>query len=355
MLKIQTDLDNLAAKWDTHTSFQARRRFADNILLNGIESKLLIENNQLIFQDVEKTVKETWKISDVIGIEHQSVDAGKQKEIKIHVIEDTDQNNLIDKTATLEAEEHVLREIVRRIKEQISKVSCRPRSLLVLINPVGGSKAGEQIYSEVVAPIFRLAEIETEILVSKQSKYFLNVLKTYDISKFDGIVICGGDGTVNECLASIYRRAQEDAGIDCNDPNAKVVPFPLPICQIPTVLPFVHFLLKRQPCYDVEIQLYRKHGSTKTVKDTIVNLVTMNFDGYTENFHYSPERRFDQTVVFTYKPSWGTQLLSQLLTFLLTRTKNVVMITNFITYQIYVLRFITLLHLFQLAFKRLII
>ncbi|KAJ8321340.1 hypothetical protein KUTeg_001101 [Tegillarca granosa] len=166
------------------------------------------------FQDI----KETWKISDVIGIEHQSVDAGKQKEIKIHVIEDTDQNNLIDKTATLEAEEHVLREIVRRIKEQISKVSCRPRSLLVLINPVGGSKAGEQIYSEVVAPIFRLAEIETEILVSKQSN----------------IVICGGDGTVNECLASIYRRAQEDAGIDCNDPNAKVVPFPLPICQIPT-------------------------------------------------------------------------------------------------------------------------
>lgn len=54
------------------------------------------------------------------------------------------------------------------------------------------------------------------------------------------IVICGGDGTVNECLASIYKRAQEDAGIDYNDPDAKVVPFPLRICQIPTGKPYLH-------------------------------------------------------------------------------------------------------------------
>lgn len=69
----------------------------------------------------EISVTETWKISDVIGIEEPSADAENTKEIRIHVIEDGEERKLIDKTASLEAEDHVLKEIVRKIKEKLNK------------------------------------------------------------------------------------------------------------------------------------------------------------------------------------------------------------------------------------------
>lgn len=67
------------------------------------------------------SVTEKWKISDVIGIEEPSTDAENTKEIRIHVIEDGEERKLIDRTATLEAEEHILKELVKKIKEKLSK------------------------------------------------------------------------------------------------------------------------------------------------------------------------------------------------------------------------------------------
>lgn len=43
-------------------------------------------------------------------------------------------------------------------------VQQRPKKLLVLINPVSGGSKGRSVYERKVAPIFRDAGIETEVI-----------------------------------------------------------------------------------------------------------------------------------------------------------------------------------------------
>ena len=43
-------------------------------------------------------------------------------------------------------------------------MSSRPKRLLVVINPESGSRSGEKIYYNKVAPLFKQANIETEVI-----------------------------------------------------------------------------------------------------------------------------------------------------------------------------------------------
>jgi hypothetical protein len=43
-------------------------------------------------------------------------------------------------------------------------VEQRPRKLLVLINPVSGRSKGRSTYEQKVAPIFKEADIETDVI-----------------------------------------------------------------------------------------------------------------------------------------------------------------------------------------------
>ena len=43
-------------------------------------------------------------------------------------------------------------------------VPGRPKHLLVLVNPLSGNFKGQEIYETVVAPVFKLAGIKTEVI-----------------------------------------------------------------------------------------------------------------------------------------------------------------------------------------------
>ena len=43
-------------------------------------------------------------------------------------------------------------------------VSARPKNLLVVINPVSGSRSGEKVYYSKVAPLFKQGNIDTEVI-----------------------------------------------------------------------------------------------------------------------------------------------------------------------------------------------
>ena len=43
-------------------------------------------------------------------------------------------------------------------------VPGRPKHLLVLVNPLSGNFKGQEIYETVVAPVFKLAGIRTEVI-----------------------------------------------------------------------------------------------------------------------------------------------------------------------------------------------
>jgi len=62
----------------------------------------------------------------------------------------------------------------------------RPRSLLVFINPIAGRGRSTRVYREKVAPLFELARIATEVVVTEKRHHAQNMLQEIDLEQFDG-------------------------------------------------------------------------------------------------------------------------------------------------------------------------
>ncbi|XP_078083837.1 ceramide kinase-like protein [Mustelus asterias] len=108
----------------------------------------------------------------------------------------------------------------------------RPKVLKVIINPYSHKKEAKQVYYEQVAPLFKLADIKTDITITEHEGHAFSVLKECDIQEFDGVVCVGGDGTASEVAHGLLVRAQTDSGRDI-DSNFTPVRAPLPLGIIP--------------------------------------------------------------------------------------------------------------------------
>ncbi|RXN00714.1 Ceramide kinase [Acipenser ruthenus] len=111
------------------------------------------------------------------------------------------------------SDETVCQQWVWTLKEQLSLLTCRPKHLLVYINPYGGKQQGKQIYEHEVAQLFTLASISTDVI---------------------GDIVCvGGDGMFSEVVHGLIARTQSDSGVDLNDSQAKLAQCNLRIGIIP--------------------------------------------------------------------------------------------------------------------------
>ncbi|XP_030638566.1 ceramide kinase [Chanos chanos] len=122
---------------------------------------------------------------------------------------------------------------IQTIKEQLSQLTSRPKSLLVYINPYGGKQRGKWIYEHKVAPVFSRASISTDVIVTECANHARNHLKKEaDLKKYDGVVCVGGDGMFSEILHGLISRTQCDSGVDENCAET-LVPSALRIGIIP--------------------------------------------------------------------------------------------------------------------------
>ncbi|XP_034042012.1 ceramide kinase-like protein [Thalassophryne amazonica] len=97
------------------------------------------------------------------------------------------------------------------LKEVISGFHGRPRSLKVFINPSSHRKEAVPIYRDHVAPLFKMANIHTNITVTEKQGHSLSVMKECPLDEYDGVVCVGGDGSVAELSHAVVLRAQLDA------------------------------------------------------------------------------------------------------------------------------------------------
>ncbi|XP_059155290.1 uncharacterized protein LOC131940601 [Physella acuta] len=122
---------------------------------------------------------------------------------------------------------------IAAIQEFCSKVSCRPKKLFVLVNPIGGAGKGRQIFQKNVAPLFDLAGIETTVVVTEKSKHALEIGESQDFSQFDGLVVVGGDGLYQELLQGLTLQKQKKAGVLYDNPDVELQRLDKPIGIIP--------------------------------------------------------------------------------------------------------------------------
>jgi len=74
----------------------------------------------------------------------------------------------------------------------------RPKKLLVFVNPFGGKKTARKIFQEEVKPLFEDANIQLEIQETKYQLHAKEIVRSMDVSKYDGIVCVSGDGILVE-------------------------------------------------------------------------------------------------------------------------------------------------------------
>ncbi|XP_071336289.1 ceramide kinase-like protein [Trachinotus anak] len=114
------------------------------------------------------------------------------------------------------------------LKELLTGFSSRPRYLKVFINPSSHKKEAVHIYRDHVAPLFKMADVRTDITVTERKGHALSVMKECKLDEYDGVVCVGGDGSVAELCHALVLRAQ----LDADSPEKPVKPV-LPLGIIP--------------------------------------------------------------------------------------------------------------------------
>lgn len=122
---------------------------------------------------------------------------------------------------------------LQTLRELLEKLTSRPKHLLVFINPFGGKGHGKRIYERKVAPLFALASVTTEVIVTERANHAKDIMYEINTDKYDGVVCVGGDGMFSEVLHGLIGRTQRLAGVDPSQPRAALVASPLRIGIIP--------------------------------------------------------------------------------------------------------------------------
>ncbi|KAJ8306454.1 hypothetical protein KUTeg_016999 [Tegillarca granosa] len=179
-------------------------------------------NNLVYLKDVIAVHEERGKL---LGRNHSN-------EVAVHYITYPKERILRRNSVTFQVSKSVCEHFMKAIIDHTAD-KCRPKRLLVLINPASGRKKGVKIFRDKMAPLFRLCQIETDVIVVTQRINAETVLQSYNLNSIDGIVTVGGDGLCCDCVNGLLRRFQKDQEIDFNNSQNALQQPSLPIGLIP--------------------------------------------------------------------------------------------------------------------------
>ncbi|XP_078535820.1 ceramide kinase isoform X2 [Lissotriton helveticus] len=173
-------------------------------------------------------------VSEIVSVEEAAIDSGKWQQMfkpcgfTVHYIRRARKHRWRCSEMTFWCnDEQLYNQWFQALKRLLELQTSRPKHLLVYINPFGGKRRGKQIFDKKVAPLFSLAAISTDVIVTEHANHAKDNLLEVELDKYDGIVCVGGDGMFSEVMHGLIGRIQKDSGIDQNNARA-----PLTQCNI---------------------------------------------------------------------------------------------------------------------------
>jgi ceramide kinase len=88
-----------------------------------------------------------------------------------------------------------------------------PKSLIVFVNPFGGEKKAMQVYERIAKPLFEMAGIEVNCVVSQRARQITDLIMSMRLDIYDGICCVGGDGTFSEVFNGLLQRESQDGAV----------------------------------------------------------------------------------------------------------------------------------------------
>uniref|UniRef100_A0AAG5D3A8 DAGKc domain-containing protein n=1 Tax=Anopheles atroparvus TaxID=41427 RepID=A0AAG5D3A8_ANOAO len=141
----------------------------------------------------------------------------------------------------------------------------RPKNLLLFLNPYGGKKNALSLYERFAKPLFRLAEIDVNLIITQRAQQIYDIVtsKSIVLENYDGLVCCGGDGTFAELFNGLVTRTMMDLGIDVKHP-----PY----------LPKPHIPIGVIPAGSTDTVAYCLNGTTD-IKTSIIHIILGQHSG----------------------------------------------------------------------------
>ncbi|POM72946.1 Sphingosine Kinase [Phytophthora palmivora] len=106
-------------------------------------------------------------------------------------------------------------ELVQKLEnfDTLEVVERPQRKFLVLVNPVSGPGRALQIYENKVAPIFRFANVETEVKIMDHANHGMEMVMEMPLGVYDCVVAVGGDGSLYEIVQGLMKRQDWNVAI----------------------------------------------------------------------------------------------------------------------------------------------
>ncbi|OWF54540.1 ceramide kinase-like [Mizuhopecten yessoensis] len=194
---------------------------------------VIVDENHFTFTHVNEKV--CVEFPDLVAVSDQTSENNDQEQsVTLHYIKQS-AFSLSKEVIKVCGEASIVKQFLEHVRAKFKKVpTSKPRHFLVFINPIGGKGTGVKTFEDTVKPLFDLASITYQVVVSERANVCTEVMESQDLTHVDGIVVCGGDGTLSEVTNVLLRRTMVAADLDFNDPKVKVPTTAIPIGHIPT-------------------------------------------------------------------------------------------------------------------------
>lgn len=106
-----------------------------------------------------------------------------------------------------------------RLSDDIRE-QARPKNLLLFLNPYGGKQNAFALFEKYAKPLFHVAHVDINLIITQRAQQIYDIMtsQTINLSNYDGVVCCGGDGTFAELFNGLVYRTMIDLGMDINCP-----------------------------------------------------------------------------------------------------------------------------------------